>query len=548
MSTASPSADIELIRRTSQVTLGNLTNMVYRGLSREGREIYIERLVRRHVMDARSNEIARHAWMEAARSVSQDWSFIALGKCTPERRIGEGGQCEGVYKLVSPKTGIAYAVKVYQRNRFNADREIPILRKLVHPGVCSVYTVKYESNFAMVVFPFCERGDLFNHIRHEKRLCEDDARHIFQQLVDAVEYCHANGVYHRDLKPENVLIQAARGAETPMRTGWHPGDRVLLTDFGLSLMAGDGRCYSLDTGTTAYSPPEMFDVAVRPASLQHVEQSSAGAGYAGDKVDIWSLGAILYVVLKGKHPFGQCPSSFDALDTSGLSNSARDLVAQLLVVVPAERPTLAHIKAHPWLQQSAAKVPETGAAAGPMQVVSSTGSVPSMGLSSANVNSLPSLDSQSAAALDDAMVADGPDPVAVQVDLLVHTYFHYQPATVQELQRLLGHDACHAIAAVPPETLAGRLVGLRTRLEQTASDGYISMLPSNVRLGRVHATGVAQLAAWIWAGSGQQQPPRPAQSVHEEEDDNVIGVPVAPELLTTSTERAAQLAVIADSL
>ena len=187
-----------------------------------------------------------------------------------------------------------------------------------------------------------------------------------------------------------------------MRTGWHPGDRVLLTDFGLSLMAGDGRCYSLDTGTTAYSPPEMFDVAVRPASLQHVEQSSAGAGYAGDKVDIWSLGAILYVVLKGKHPFGQCPSSFDALDTSGLSNSARDLVAQLLVVVPAERPTLAHIKAHPWLQQSAAKVPETGAAAGPMQVVSSTGSVPSMGLSSANVNSLPSLDSQSAAALDDA--------------------------------------------------------------------------------------------------------------------------------------------------
>jgi serine/threonine protein kinase len=35
---------------------------------------------------------------------------------------------------------------------------------------------------------------------HQGRLKEDQARKCFQQLIDAVDYCHSRGVYHRDLK------------------------------------------------------------------------------------------------------------------------------------------------------------------------------------------------------------------------------------------------------------------------------------------------------------------------------------------------------------
>lgn len=39
-----------------------------------------------------------------------------------------------------------------------------------------------------------------------KKLSEQEARKLFQQLIDAVDYCHARGVYHRDLKVSNIML------------------------------------------------------------------------------------------------------------------------------------------------------------------------------------------------------------------------------------------------------------------------------------------------------------------------------------------------------
>lgn len=53
---------------------------------------------------------------------------------------------------------------------------------------------------------YMENGELFDHIVAKKRIAEDDAKLMFHQLIDGVEYIHKIKIVHRDLKPENILL------------------------------------------------------------------------------------------------------------------------------------------------------------------------------------------------------------------------------------------------------------------------------------------------------------------------------------------------------
>jgi serine/threonine protein kinase len=62
-------------------------------------------------------------------------------------------------------------------------------------------------------------GQLSDRLGRQK-MKESDARKLFQQLIDAVDYCHNRGVYHRDLKPQNLLLDSK--------------GNLKVSDFGLS--------------------------------------------------------------------------------------------------------------------------------------------------------------------------------------------------------------------------------------------------------------------------------------------------------------------------
>jgi serine/threonine protein kinase len=93
--------------------------------------------------------------------------------------------------------------------------------------------------------------DLFTQILHSCRYLGDDAliKHVFLQLLDAVEYCHSLGIYHRDLKPENILC-------------YEDGLRIAITDFGLATtekMSDEFR-----TGSVFHMSPGEYPYRIPP--------------------------------------------------------------------------------------------------------------------------------------------------------------------------------------------------------------------------------------------------------------------------------------------
>ena len=107
----------------------------------------------------------------------------------------------------------------------------------------------------------------------KKRLSEREARSILKQIVAAVHFCHYNQIVHRDIKVENLLLDS--------------NFRVKLADFGFSAHFDYGDLLDVWCGSPPYCAPELY--LARP--------------YDGPKVDIWSLGVVLYVLVCGYLPF-----------------------------------------------------------------------------------------------------------------------------------------------------------------------------------------------------------------------------------------------------
>ena len=158
---------------------------------------------------------------------------------------------------------------------------------------------------------------------------EEQVQKIFTQLVGAVSYVHSKSCVHRDLKLENILLDKH--------------GNVKLVDFGFT-REYQGTTSYLQTwcGTVCYSAPEMLK----------------GEKYAGEKVDVWSLGIILYALLCGELPFDEDDENEtkqrilkeDPKYPDCVPEGAIDLLSKLLSRRPLLRPPLADVLRHPWLQ------------------------------------------------------------------------------------------------------------------------------------------------------------------------------------------------------
>jgi len=195
--------------------------------------------------------------------------------------LGQGTFAK-VYHARNIETSQSVAIKVIDKDKIfkvglmeQIKREISVMKLVRHPNIVQLYEVMATKSKIYFVLEYVKGGELFIKIAKGK-LREDAARKYFQQLVSAVDFCHSRGVYHRDLKPENLLVDE--------------NGNLKISDFGLSALTESRRQDGLlhtTCGTPAYVAPEVI----------------SRKGYDGAKVDTWSCGVILFVLMAGYLPF-----------------------------------------------------------------------------------------------------------------------------------------------------------------------------------------------------------------------------------------------------
>ncbi|OAY67386.1 Phosphoenolpyruvate carboxylase kinase 1 [Ananas comosus] len=231
------------------------------------------------------------------------------------------GRFGTVFRCFSRETGEAFAVKSIDKSlladpvdRACAEREaeLHLLAAEGNPHVVGIHDAYEDGGSAHLVLDLCPGPDLFDRISGGRApLPEPEAAAVSAALAEAIAACHRRGVAHRDVKPDNVLFDA-RG-------------RLRLADFGSAEWFGDGRAMRGVVGTPYYVAPEVL----------------AGDEY-GEKVDVWSAGVVLYMMLAGIPPFfGDSTAEIFAAVMRGnlrfptrvfgsVSPAAKDLIRRML--------------------------------------------------------------------------------------------------------------------------------------------------------------------------------------------------------------------------
>lgn len=261
-----------------------------------------------------------------------------IGKYQLSRTIGEGTFAKVKLAVDTTSTQAPQqhvAIKIIDKQmvmetnlKFQVQREIRTMKLLHHPNIVRIHEVIGTKTKIYLVMEYVSGGQLSDKLSYATKLSDQEARKLFQQLIDAMDYCHVRGVYHRDLKPENLLLDGK--------------GNLKVSDFGLSALRKPGDMLNTACGSPCYVAPELI----------------ANKGYDGAAADIWSCGVILFELLAGRLPFNERNllvlykkiSDAEYEFPSWFTASQKKLISRILDPHPKKRIKISEIIEDPWFQ------------------------------------------------------------------------------------------------------------------------------------------------------------------------------------------------------
>ncbi len=212
-------------------------------------------------------------------------------------------------------------------------KEVDIISGLDHPNIIKFYETYHDNCYFHIVMELCNGKEVFDRIVEDGRIKEQKVCMVIMKVLHAISYCHNRGITHRDLKPENILFES-----------FEKDAEIKLIDFGLSRKNFINEKMHTILGTPYYVAPEVLQ------------------GEYDEKCDIWSIGALTYIMLCGDPPFKGSSNNeifnkilnedvkFSSNKWKKISDDARDFVKECLNKIPEKRPNAIQALEHNWFK------------------------------------------------------------------------------------------------------------------------------------------------------------------------------------------------------
>lgn len=206
-----------------------------------------------------------------------------IGKYIISSILGRGAMGV-VYKGFDPHIQRLVAIKTVHKSLLGDDTEIDSIAarfrneakavgRIAHSGIVAIYELGRDESTAFIAMEFVDGRNLEQVLAGTPMLQEAQVLSIVNQLLDALDCAHRNGVWHRDIKPANLLLTA--------------DGQLKLTDFGIARIENAGLTQVASViGTPGYMAPEQYI----GNDVDH-------------RADLFSVGVLLYHLLAGRAPF-----------------------------------------------------------------------------------------------------------------------------------------------------------------------------------------------------------------------------------------------------